>query len=152
VFDKENADKTEEINAFMGMRHRSAPYVLNNPDDLKQAFLLTDYDTASWLNMDRIPDKTDELATDAACVMAGVSDIFWQLIERAEKNYAMIIKAILSAPPNVQEYVPGKAYSIPAEELDSRIKELFEGLDEIDLYYQMEKNRDAFLKLMETIL
>jgi len=177
MFDRENAENIEKINAFMGMRHRSTPYDLTNPDDLKQAFLLTVaasmdyrrywrsleniaeefdesleyYDTAAWLNMSLNPGKSDVLSMEAAGMLSVTSDIFSQLIERADRSCTTILKAILAAPAAVQQDVLGRAYSIPANELDERIKILLEGLDESDMHYQMEKNREAFIELMESM-
>jgi len=177
MFDKENADNIEKINAFMGMRHRSTPYDLTNPDDLRQAFLLTvaacmdyrgywrsleniaenldesveHYDTVTWINMGRSPEKADDLAMEAVEALSEASNVFDQMIERADRNCTVILKAVLSASPAVQKDVLGRTYSLPANELDKRIKELFDGLDEIDMHYQMDENRDAFLKLMEAM-
>lgn len=177
MFDKENADNIEKINAGLGTRHRSTPYDLTNPDDLSQAFLLTvaacmdyrrywrslericeefdesveNYDTASWINMGYKPEKADELAMDAAGAVGEAADIFWEIIERSDRNCAMIIKAILSAPTEVQKKVWGKAYSIPVNERDTKIKKLFEGLLESDVHYAIPDNRDEFLRLMDAV-
>jgi len=175
MFDKENAENIEKINAGLGMRHRSTPYDLTNPDDLAQAFLLTvaacmdyrrywrklegiaeefdesveHYDTATWIDMGYAPEKADELAFEAAGTVAETADLFHMLMERGDRNCAAILKVILSASADVQKKVFGTAYAIPANELDAQIEELFEGLDETDVHYEMGKNRDEFLQLME---
>ncbi len=45
----------------------------------------------------------------------------------------------------------GRAYQIPKKELDARIAELFEGLLEVELHYNMQENRDEFLALMKNM-
>jgi hypothetical protein len=175
MFDKNNSDNIEKFNAFYGMKHRSTPYDLTNSNDLKQAFLLTVaacmdyrrywmeltnieeqfdesieyYDTATWINMGLSPENADELAFETTGLLRATTDSFYTLMERGERNCAVILKAILSATANAQKAVWGKSYSIPEGTLDDEIKALFEGLDEVETHYNMEKNRDEFLALME---
>ena len=177
MFDVESADNIEMFNAISGMRHRGKPYDLTNPEDLKQAFLLTvaacmdyrrywfqllrieeetdesleHYDTATWLNMNLAPEKTDSLIMEAIGSLNETSYLFRMVAERAERNCALILKAVLSSPPDTQKSVLGQVYSIPKKELDARIAELFEGLLEVDLHYNMQENRDEFLALMKNM-
>ena len=175
LFDKENLRIIKTINAGMGTRHRDKPYDLNNTDDLKQALLLTtaayrdywhywvtletinenfdesleNYDTATWFNIGNAPGKADELSLKAAAALNKARLAFDELKERAKKNCALIIKAVLSTPPTAQKNVLGRSYEIKPEEIDDRIDELLDELDESPYHYEMPKNRDALLKLMK---
>lgn len=177
MFDRENAEHIEKFNAHTGMKHRSTPYDLTNPADLKQAFRLTVaacmdyrdyrrtmeqvyenfdesieyYDTASWINMGYDPEKADTLSMEALGALSETSDLFGQLAERADRSCTVILKAILASPPDVQREVWGRAYSFPPEEVDHRIAGLFEEIDEAETHYEMEKNLTEFLSVMAAV-
>ncbi len=155
----------------MGMSHRIKPYDLNNPEDMRQLFLLSTaaymdytrywlglanieegmdegleyYDTATWLNMTEAPEKTDDLAMEATGALRETTELFNDLRERAEEQCAQVLHILLSAPADIQTAVLGSAYSIPEEERDERIGEVFEVLIDVEPHYVMEENRDEFL-------
>ncbi len=148
MFDKQNADNIEKFNAGSGMRHRSKPYDLTNPDDLSEAFLYTvaasmdyrrywrdlmhmeeevdesfeTYDVAAWLNMSVAPQKTDMLMVEAIGMLRETTDLFEKLMERADKNLVSLLKIILSTPAETQMSVLGANYSIPAKDLDAKMR------------------------------
>jgi hypothetical protein len=175
-FDRETAKNIETVlNGMMGMSHRTKPYDLNSAEDMSQLFLLSTaaymdyqrywlalsnideemdeslehYDPATWLNMTVAPEKTDELAMEAISSLSETVNLFSRLMDRAKEQCVLVIGALLSAPASIQNAVLGRAYAIPEDERDERIEALFEGLDDVEPHYNMEKNRDEFLAVIE---
>jgi len=118
------------------------------------SILLNDYDESletfdpnTWFF--RGTEKADELASDCYNILSAASAKFSDLESRAEESCALIVKAVLAAPPAVQNAVLGKAYQIKPDEMDGRIAELFERIDDIEYHSSMQENLADFLKFME---
>ena len=172
MFDKETRKAVELANARLGTDHRIKPYDLNNAADLKHALPLAvgayrDYrhyadvllelgesfdeslehfDIASWLNMGT--EKADTLSDDCAGSLNAAHEFFDDLMERAKENFAIILKAVISAPPSTQKSVLGRAYKINPKELDERINGLIEALNDVEYHHPIPDNFDAFIKLI----
>jgi hypothetical protein len=168
MFDKKTALLIAKINA----REITGQ---SSPSDLQEALLLTvaafrDYqhyeitlqnlgedfdetveycDPATWFSwLDSEAGKPDTLTTRCAAGLDIASENFAKLAERAQKNCAAVLKAILSAPPAAQKTVLGRAYKIKAEAADAKIEELLNMLHETEYHQSMPDNLDAFLAFL----
>lgn len=171
----ENAQLIEKLNMALGTKHRSKPYDLTNPSDLKHALeyavgayrdyrhyaaeldnlfesydeSLEHYDPASWFYMGRSSEKTDALSAECAGALNHALQMFEMMTERAKDNCALILKIALTSPPDTQEIVLGRAYNIEVHELDKMIEELFFTLVEVEYDVAIPVNFANFIELMQ---
>lgn len=110
------------------------------------------YDPATWINMTLNPEKIDVLVTEAIASLGETADLFSRLSKRAEKNLAGVLKIMLSLPKEIQLTVLGEYYNIGAAKLDKVVSELLDDDSELDYHYNMEDNRDEFLKHLKNVL
>jgi len=174
MFGKYSEKAIKKINERLGAGHRVKPYDMTDPDDLKQALLTAvaayrDYnhyrealigleenydesleycDTTAWLDMETAPGRVDSLTADGYASLYAAADVFEKLTERARENCVKIIKTVLSETPETQNHVFGCVYDIEPKDMDARISELFEMLEETEYHQSMPDNLEAVLKLM----
>jgi hypothetical protein len=172
-----NEAAMKKINAILGAGHRVKPYDLTKVSDLNQALqvmvasyrdyrhyenslrsLEDNYDesleyceTAAWLDLDEAPEEVDSLIVEGFEVLAAAADVFEKLAGRAKENCVKIIKTVLTAPPATQNAVFGHAYKIKPQDIDAKIKELFEMLEEAEYHHSMPENLNTFLCVMKDI-
>jgi hypothetical protein len=173
--EKYTAEAIRKINSIMGAGHRVRPYDLSNAADLKEALLVTvaayrDYqenqdrlagleedfdesleycDIAVWLDLAHGEDEIDSLTVEGFSSLIAAADAFGRLEERARKNCARIVKAILTASPATQRNVLGCAYKIEPQEIDEKTEALFEMLQEAEYHQAMPDNLEVFLEIMK---
>jgi hypothetical protein len=174
MYDIENAKLIEKINAVLGTKHRNKPYDMTDASDMKHALQyaaaayrdywyytitlsqlaenfdesLEHYDTASWYYMGRSPEKTDMLSAECAEAINVASTSFEEITERAKYNFMMILKIVLTSPPDMQNAVLGRTYEIEPRAIDKMINELIDMLGEVDYAASIPENFTALLNLM----
>jgi hypothetical protein len=177
MFNKENRELIEKMNTLMGTKHRALPYDMNNASDLERALLfataayrdysnyrnillelaenfdesIEHYDTVTWLSFCLKSNEADDIIAESDEALDHAAGMFEILADRAKKHCAMIIRAVLTAPPETQKTVLGSVYDFKPDEIDEKIKELFMSLSEVDYYHNMQQNRDALLETMKEL-
>ncbi len=174
MFDKEKAAVIKHMNEALGMFHRSKPYDVKNPEDLKHALLLsisaykdyqhyyyelTDlgekfdesleyYDPASWffLTVDAEKVETDAYKADRYLDNARIA--MDNLYERAKLSLTELLKTLIKLPPELQTAVLGRAYSMDSSVIQEKTESLLIDFDDTDYHYNMEDNRDALLEVI----
>lgn len=156
----------------------NVPYDFSNPQELKDALLhaaeayveysrcwaksenlLEDFDETlensdfpSWLLMSAGPEGVDKLTYDAAAALRAASDLVSLVMDRAQANLAVVLRAILAATPEVQMTVWGAAYNNSEKERDDLLGELFDAFAEEGHADSDEEALPAFLSLLHSIL
>ena len=177
MLDEESAAFIEMMNTYMGTQHRIDPYNLASGADLKNALkmavaeyrdyqhygsvlykLIEDFDeslehfdTATWVNMGRMPEKTDELAMVCAESLSIASENFREIVKRAEERLSLILKVAVTSPDAVQKEVFGNAYTISPDEIDERLEYLYEVMLEITYHHSIPENIEAFLEVLNEV-
>ena len=175
MFSKDQMKIIELMNTHMGTNHRSKPYNLTKAADLVQALTLAvaayrdywyyettldniigdfdesleHYDPASWFYMGNAPEKADSLAMDCASALSTAISKFGEIADRARNNLELILKVVLTAPTDTQNEVLGCAYNIGAEEIEEKLEDLFEALDDAEYHTPIPDNFDTFLKVLK---
>ena len=173
-FDSVNRRIIKTMNKHMGTAHRIMPYDMNNPSDLQHALTmavaayrdyqhyertlykldedfdesLEDYDTMSWFNLTLSPEKSDPLAIECLDALSVAAHTLGKMTARAKDHFDKILKIILSSSPETQSKVLGRAYNIKPGDLDKRVADLFDLLDETEYQYKIPENFETLLKLM----
>ncbi|MDR1640381.1 MAG: hypothetical protein LBC41_01040 [Clostridiales bacterium] len=168
-------ESMKKLDMRLGEGHRVRPYDLTNAADLNQALLVAvaayrDYwhyrnvmletyedfdetleyvDTESWLNLDKYPHDVDDLVSQCDSSLNIVIEHFSILADRAKSNCVKVLRAALKARPATQKKVLGQAYRLDPNEMDEKIEDLFEMLDEEDYFRAMPDNLLAFQNLMK---
>jgi hypothetical protein len=172
LFDSENRRIIKDLNAGLGTKHRTTPYDLNKPADLKHALMmaagaysdyrhylhelygiaenfdesLENYDTIAWINQDS--EKSDGEANKCADALNVAISTFEELTDRAREDFIKTLAITFSAPPEVQRAALGRPYYISAENMDAEIEKLIEIIDEAEYQYSIPANYESLLALM----
>ena len=168
LFDSENRRVVEALNTGMGTKHRTKPYNLNNPSDLKHALKmavgaycdyrlyacelseiaerfdesLENYDPIAWFN------QTDSISKKCAKSVNTAMNAFEEIAERAKEHFVKTLAIALSAPPEIQRAALGRPYYVSSENMDAEIEKLLEILDDAEYQYNIEDNVDSLLEIM----
>jgi len=174
MYDYDSVKYIEVLNNYLGTEHRTESFDLSKTGDLKQALELAvgafrdyfhyeitldelvehfdesleHYDTATWVNMSRSPDKTDSLAVECAARLSDALGGFQELSKRAEEYLSVIMKIILTAPNEVQHEILGGAYCISPKEIEERLEDLFTEVCESEYQYAIPDSLNAFLETL----
>jgi len=174
LFDSENRRIIETLNASLGTKHRTKPYNLNNPSDLKHALMIVNgayrdywhykrelmgvsenfdeslkhYDTISWINQGIESEKVDDVAENCAHTVGVAIDAFEKIEPRAREYFIKTLAIALSAPPEVQRAALGRPYYVSDENMEDEIEQLLEILDEAEYQHSIPSNFKILLELM----
>ena len=158
-YDLNNTDDLKQIlllavGAYCDYHHYGSR-VDNLIEDFDES--LEHYETITWFHMGIDPakgsdlDEEDELASKCASVMNRTLTLLLDIEMRAVENLIKIVSVILNSPPDIQNAVLGKTYSIDPEEIDFRFEELIIALGEAQYHHGIQDNLNEFLKLMEEL-
>jgi len=176
LFKPENRRIIETLNKGLGTKHRTKPYNLGNPNDLKDALMLAfaafrdyqhymnsliamsenfdesleNFDTISWVHLDTEPEKSNEIVVECEEALGEAIGKFEKLTDRAKDNFIEILAISLTASTDTQKAVFGSIYNINHDEMDAKLDELFEILSETDYEYSIPGNLDVLLNVMAT--
>lgn len=173
-FDSENRKVIETLNASLGTKHRTMPYNLSNPNDLKHALMmatgayrdynhyrrelcgvgedfdesLEHYDTIAWINQNSASEKSDAIAEECADAIDAATDAFNEITLRAKEHFIKTLSIVLSATPEIQRAVLGRPYYVSQENMESELEKLLEILDEAEYQRSIPDNFETLLMLM----
>jgi hypothetical protein len=108
-------------------------------------------DTESWLNLERSPHKVDALISQCEFSLATVTDQFSALADRAKATLIKVLKVALKTRPSTQKKILGQAYSFAPGELNNKIIDLFDALDEVEYCSPMPENMAIFKATMKAV-
>jgi len=174
LFDGENRRVIETLNAGLGTKHRTKPYNLNSPDDLKHALTmavgayrdyyhykrellgvaedfdesLEHYDTITWINQGSESDNADIEAEECVDAVEVAISAFDKIESRARVHFVKTLTMILSASPELQRAVLGRPYYISEENMEAEIEKLIETLDESEYHRSIPKNFELLMEIM----
>jgi hypothetical protein len=176
MVDWDSAMHIEILNKFLGMEHRMESYDLTKTSELRGALeyavgAYRDYyhysstlgsliesfdesieyfDTATWVNMSRVPENTDDLAMDCVSSLSAAYDNFAVLSERAEQHLSLMLKITLTAPTDVQIEILGSSFDIVPSDIDDRLENLYVALSYEDYHRGIPDNFEAFLTVLNS--
>lgn len=132
------------------------PKESHNPDELKKALLHTvsacmDYhhywarvygvvegldetlehnNFAAWFSMALETNEDNEPTAAAMMSLNDSADLLWKLFEKARSELAVVLLAVLDAPPDVQSMVWGEVYDFTPEKQATLLDEFFDEMTE----------------------
>ena len=174
LFDSENRRVINTLNAGLGTKHRTKPYNLNNPDDLKHALTmavgayrdyhhykrellgvaedfdesLEHYDTITWVNQGSEFDNTDVESEKCVDAVGVAISAFEKIESRAKEHFVRTLAMILSASPELQRAALGRPYYVSDENMEAEIEKLIEALDESEYHRSIPKNFELLMEIM----
>jgi hypothetical protein len=130
--------------AFMAIREYDAQ-LFQIEEDFDES--LENFDTASWINFTLNPDKADALARRTAGALRHATSRMGDAYDKAHKHMLKTLKAVLSAPDELQAQLLGKSYKLSAAEIKSFLKEGMEELTEE--CYPQSKQYEFFVRVVK---
>ena len=112
---------------------------------------LETFDRTTWYNMILQRENTDDYAMDCIASLDNASSAFGEIAEEAERGFIIVLKATLALPPEKQLAVFDRAFKIEPQVLDQAIDEMFLAFDEVNYQYNVEKNYEDFLQLIDRV-
>jgi len=110
---------------------------------------LEQFDRDTWWSLSLSPEKADDYAVDCIESLNVAVHAFGEITEQAKIALVIVLKAILSLPPEKQNLVWGNAYTIEAEAIEEIIENLLIMLDEVEYRSPIDYNYEAFMKLLQ---
>jgi tetratricopeptide (TPR) repeat protein len=112
---------------------------------------LEHFDSTTWYNMILARKETDDYAMNCITALNESIRAFDEIMEQAAEGLTILLKAILSLPPEKQIQVFERAFKIEPQQLDEVIEQMFEAFDEVEYRYAVPENYEDFLKLIDEV-
>jgi c-di-AMP phosphodiesterase-like protein len=114
---------------------------------------LETFDRTTWYNMilgKAGNSNTDDYAIDCVESLGDAVMCFERIKEQAEDGLTLLLKTILSLPPEKQMQIFDRAFKVEPQQLDKAIEKMFDEFAEVDYQYNVEANYENFFKLIDS--